>query len=365
VADRTIKVIDDYKFLCDVNKQIVSYHKGGIYKQDSLYSRHEKIVDLPLHIMFKIAAKIRPLERLLRLEPRLALRVDDEHFLLSYHGCIYRIDLNSGELIQEHKYRRNMNNPLSFCRNEEKILYGEYFGNTKRESVSVYSREKNRWEKIYTFPAGEILHIHQIIYDKYRDCYWVLTGDDDSESGIWCSDTKFEFVRPIFKGKQLYRSCFLVPYENYIIYATDTPIEENYLLISEIHGGKWSEPKILHKIPGPCIYGKILSDECFVIATSVEPDSNLPIYRYRISYKLGEGVEDRYSHIIKWSMDTGICELAKGRKDVLPMNLFQFGNYQFPECGTANGITATGQSISGQDGKTVLIYSEGLKDRIE
>ena len=84
------------------------------------------------------------------------------------------------------------------------------------------------------------------------------------------------------------------------------------------------------EIPGPCIYGTEHNGN-FYFSTSVEPDSSLPIWKYRMTYKLGAGVEDRFTHIIQRNQQGNYKEVYSAKKDFLPMWLFQFGNVLYPE----------------------------------
>lgn len=349
-------VVNKHKVLCQVGNLYISYYKGSLYKQNEMGGDTTALMPLPSSAKRRIIQKIRCFERLLRLEPRIAIPLNSEEILLSYQGILYRINCVTGQFYIDHKLRRTMNNPLSFCVNGDVIIYGEYFRNNQHEEVSIYKRENNRWTKVFTFNAGEVLHIHQVVFDKYRNCYWIQTGDSDSESGIWKADCSFKQVVPIFKGKQMYRSCFLVPMQECLLFATDTPLEKNYIFaINEAAPGIWNNPQAVCDIPGPCIYGKIIDDDLIAIATSVEPDPTLPLFRYRITYKLGKGVKDRYSHILVGNHKNGFKDVYKGRKDFWPMNIFQFGNYLFPYIEVTNHLFATGQSIRGEDGKTVII----------
>lgn len=353
-----IETISHNKILCAVKGKIISYHAGKLYLQKKYEEKPQVLLNLPIKNWKRFCSKIRLLERLLRLEPRLAIAVSDDEFILSYQGKIYKINVNNKQFVIEHTYRIGMNNTLAFCCENGEILYGEYFGNSNGEEVSIYKRQAcGEWKSIYTFPRNTIKHIHNIIYDKYRKCYWILTGDNDDESALWMADTAFSRSVPIFKGKQKYRSCFLIPVNNGIFYTTDTPLENNGLYFSECKDGIWSEPSLEYSISGPCIYGRKLNDNYYVFATSVEPDSSLPTWRYCFTSKLGEGVKDQYSHIYLFKIKTKeIVEVTKFKKDSWKMLLFQFGNAMFPNIDNDDGFVFTGQSVEKYDGKSVKAF---------
>ena len=63
----------------------------------------------------------------------------------------------------------------------------------------------------------------------------------------------------------------------------------------------------------------------------MEPDSTLSKWQYRFTYKLGKGVLDNATHVIKRDENGVYEEVASFKKDLLPMWLFQFGNIFFPQ----------------------------------
>lgn len=348
-----VKVLSKYKMLAMNNGMALLYHKGKLYTQDVQNETEAKyLLDLPISTKRKAMIRFRPIERLLRMEPRLAVAIEKNNFLLSCAGKIYRVDIQKKELTEEMQLRPRMNNPLMFAKKENgNILFGEYFSNNDHEEVCVCEREAGKWNKVYRFPAGSIYHIHGIVVDGNK--IYVMTGDEDKESAIWYTQDNFEHMEMIAGGSQKFRACVAFSYQGGLIYATDTPLEQNYLYMLQQKNGKWIQEEI-SKMPGPCIYGNARRDG-FYFATSVEPDASLSDMRYRFSYKLGKGVQDRYTHIICCTRDGQISEKAKFKKDFWPMLLFQFGNCMFPSTELDDELLICPQSVKRFDGKTVKI----------
>lgn len=270
------------------------------------------------------------LERLMRLEPRVAVALSEEVFLFSDHGKILKYDARDNAVQEIHSFARGMNNPLSFCTREEngkatEIIYGEYIWNQNMDAVSIYKYDLRTWKEVYSFPANSIKHIHNVFYDCFENCYIIVTGDDDHESAIWKADVEFKNVEKIVGDSQKYRACVVYPTEKGLFYATDTPLEQNWLYFLD----KNNNLHEVHKMPGPCIYGRVFRDALY-LATSVEGDPTLGGWKYRLSNKLGRGVYDRYVHIYRCNKDGVVEHIAKLKKDIFPMWLFQFGNAQFP-----------------------------------
>ena len=271
------------------------------------------------------------IERVLRYVPRMAVDVSEDIFLISDHGFFYMYYVNDNIIRKVYKFSNGMNNPLNVCikRNDlgevSAIIFGEYTWNPEKKSVSIYKYDLVTCEKVYTFPAGTITHIHNIILDEVRKRYIILTGDEDKESAIWEANSDFTSVRMIVGGQQKFRACIAYPTSHGIYYATDTPLEKNWLYFLD-------DDKKVHEIyemPGPVIYG-IVKNNCLYMATTVEGNPKLGKWKYRFSNKLGEGVKDHFVHIIKCDVEGKAEEVARFAKDCLPMWLFQFGNVQFP-----------------------------------
>jgi hypothetical protein len=328
------------------------------YNKDKFF---KEICTLPVSMSLKILSRFRILERLFRLEPRAAYLSTDNSLLFSFYGSIFNVGLNNGIVNQEHSFRCGMNNPLSFCeiRNingfDDCEVYGEYWGNQKKEPVAIYKRNVNKkeWGKIYEFPKNTVTHIHSIVPDKFNNRVLILTGDDDIGSGFWVATDNFEKVSPFMIGKQSYRACAAFPTEKGILFATDNPFEENYIgLIEETNNG--CRIKNLFPIEGPCIfYCTIANFYCF--ATSVEPDQINMSNRYYFTYKLGQGVKSRNATIVMGNFETGFKVIKKFKKDFLPITLFQFGNIWFPAGSAADKLIIYPQSTSKNEGEMLII----------
>lgn len=313
------------KILAINSRYILAYYHGKIVLKDK--ETKKTIKQLRIH---KGIAATPFIERIMRFEPRVACEISENSFMYTDHGAIYEYDCLKNNIKVLHKFRHGMNNPLTLCVRKEEgrvknVLYGDYIWNEKKGPVSIYCYDLKKWEKIYTFPSNSIKHVHNIIYNDNTNKYIVLTGDDDNESGFWEADEEFRNVKLIIGENQKYRSCVCWPQENgKVVYATDTPLEDNSLFLLD-------DTKKIHEIynmPGPCIFGMKFNNKLY-LSTSVEGDPTEGKWRYRFSYKLGRGVQDRYVHIIVCDNEFRVRELAKFKKDILPMWLCQFGNAQF------------------------------------
>lgn len=329
------------------------YKSGRLY-----YKSGEHAVSCVLQgsIMKRLLSKVRLFERLLRLSPRTSIRLDEHSFLISYDGKIYRWDVLANDLQVDHAFRKEMNNLLSFTRIEgvqgfdDSIVYGEYFMNPSRLPVAVWQRDqKGKWKATYQF-EGNIIHIHAIVPDAVNGCVYILTGDFGDEAAIWVARNNFKEVSPLQKGEQKYRGCVGFATKKGLLYATDAPTEPNALYLINSVG----ETTKIMDMPGPTIYGTEHKG-IYYFATSVEPDTNLPTWRYFLSRKPGPGIKDNYTHVFAGNLESGFKEIAKYKKDVWPLTLFQFANVMFPECEMQNKVCLMPASVNKYDNVPVFL----------
>lgn len=276
---------------------------------------------------------IRPLARLFRLEPRFAFYVESEHsILLSLHGSLFKVFLKENgeyEVRTVFSFRSGMNNPLNMVYVEghpcfaDGYYFGEYFGNAAKEAVDLYySPDGNEWRKCYTFPAGVITHVHNIVRDN--DCLYILTGDADGESAVWSAKDDFASVYPVLIGKQQFRSCCLASLRDGFVYATDTPLEDNYLYK---YSSLDNSVEALFPLEGSVIYSAMLSDQLFFSST-VEGNSNASRFEQLFKKKPGPGIKSSNAVLYSFDIKSGKhTELVAAKKDIFPF-VFQFGVFK-------------------------------------
>lgn len=352
-------VVDNKKLLC-YSESYCLYSKNGCFHIIRKADGHQIKVKIPyLNKKHALLSKSKLFNRALRLDPKASLMISNDKAIVSVDGSLLFIDLNNGNFCREHFFRSGMKNTLNLVAVhgifgfDDCVLYGEYFGNKSKESVSIFKRnEKSCWEVAYSFEPGEILHIHNIVPWKEQKGIIVLTGDSDSESAIWLFRNNFKERTCLLKGKQFYRSCIAFTDGDTLVYATDTPLQNNAIYkVTNIEKSPTIEK--LFDMPGPCIYGRSYKNE-YVFATSVEPDSEIKGWKYLLTNKRGQGVKDNKSHLIVGNINKGFREIVCKKKDIFPMGLFQFGTFVFPN-GTDKELLATCQSLAGLDRKTISL----------
>ena len=351
-----------HPLVVDENR-IVYYRHGKICSRNLETGKTSRICTLDLPAYKKACSYVRIVERTLRLEPRCAARVEDEGFVFSYSGAIYHVNEALRECRVEHRYREGMSNVLRFALIrgvrgfDDAVAYGEYWQNPEREPVRVFTRKDGVWSPVYTFSGKTVKHIHGLIPDPVRGCVYIVTGDEDSESGIWVARDNFREVAPLLTGKKEYRACVGIADENGLLYATDNPYETNYIRFVGLSGnGSVTGVRDVMEINGPCIYGTEWNGK-LVLSTSVEQDYTIKRNRLFsiLNRKLGGGTKSAHAVVYVGNLRTGFSELVRYRKDIWPMGLCALGTVQFPLETNRKLLCFYPVSVKQYDGCTMIV----------
>ena len=209
---------------------------------------------------------------------------------------------------------------------EDGIYFGGYIHNFEKEPVSIYHRKgRDEWETVYTFSKDAINHVHNIIADPYRHCFWIYTGDFSDSAAIWNVSDGFRKVERIVSGDQKWRGYVAFSLPEGLLYATDAPFAKNhiYLLKDDLTS------EIVGELSGSCIYGCRWNDD-YVFSTVVEPDGrNETFVRLLFGRERGDGIEDNYARIYSGNLKSGFKVVYQEEKDKWPF-IFQFGAFRFP-----------------------------------
>ena len=249
--------------------------------------------------------------RLFRCTIHHVIRINKNIIVLIGFGLIYTYDLSVNGLIREVTPICGKR-PLNLCvDNDSMLYYGEYRGNQERSPVDIYASdsEGRQWESIWCFTG--IRHVHGVFHDPYDNRIWVTTGDTDAESGIWVTGNKFKTLDQVVGCSQQMRAVQLLFTENHVYFGSDTPLEKNYFYRME---KKTGQVKRLQEVESSVFWGCKVGKYLF-FSTVVEPSK----------------VNKCKDACIWGSQDgeTWKC-VARFRKDIWPMKLFQYGQILFP-----------------------------------
>ncbi len=272
-------------------------------------------------------------------DERTASQTKHPTIIAAVPGAIVTRTPASNRFRATHKIRRGTR-PLHITAVADGTIYwGEYFDNRERAEVHIYasSDRGETWHIAHTFRAGAIRHVHNIIYDRWADCLWILTGDEGSECKILRASCNLRCVEEVLSGNQQARAVAAVPTPDALYLSTDTPFEKNHVLRMD-RGGKVDS---IADLESSSIFGCRVGNAIF-FTTMVEPSS---VNRSREVHLVGSGDQ------VEWKL------LGRWKKDMVSMRYFQYGNAILPDgYNSTNYLAAT--TIAVQDADLVTTVWE-------
>ena len=223
------------------------------------------------------------------------------------------------------------------------VLFGEYGSGGGRPVRIFASRDSGRnFEPVHSLAKGEVLHIHNLIYDEGLDHYWVLAGDHDKEPGIGQLSADLQHFSWFVKGEQRFRAVELFDFGDRLVYPTDTEREKNGLIVLD---KKTGQTERLRDFEGSCIYACRFGS-LFAMTTSVEPSP----------------VNESRSACLLLSRDAEHWDCAlRAEKDSWNADYFQFGSIVLPVGhGSNETILYSGQALREIDGRVRVSTASGL-----
>ena len=303
----TLKLFRYFKPLVILdNNNILAYHSMKLFIINIDNNSYERVGVFNGGIIEYIVSKFRLLTRVMRLEPRSCIPIDNSgNILISFCKRLWVANVKNREITEVYRFRKGMNHCQTLCNHNDSIYFGEYMLNPAKHEIHIYRYDKKNSfvQKVFTYKKGEINHIHQIIWDNYRKRYWIFAGDNGDASGIWYTDDDFRNLKVFLRGSQQYRACVAYVTKDELIYATDTPYEQNYIIKINLATKEILKHK---KINGPGIYG-ISNRTHFFWATSIEPDlENVSGIRAWLTNRLAKGIEKKEVQLIAMNKQSEI-----------------------------------------------------------
>jgi hypothetical protein len=192
----------------------------------------------------------------------------------------------------------------------------------------------------YTFPEGAIKHVHSITWDPFRKRFWIATGDNNSEAGLYYTDDDFQTVSYFNGGSQAWRMVSLLPTEQALYWGSDAGKDAAEHDLNAIF--RWDFAKnCLEKIcdiGNPAYYSAFLENGGMVFSTTYEPGMKQPTdYEAALWYSLqGERWEKIYTLPYKNLQKTqrtqyATINLPKGRvpSEIIPFTPLNTQQWDF------------------------------------
>ncbi|MDD9174892.1 hypothetical protein PVK63_09375 [Aliivibrio sp. S2TY2] len=321
-----------------LNKNIITHYVGNdccigvkkniIYINNGPGSAFTEYYKIKVNFFVAFLLNFEFLTRLFRLGCSKVISIEDGFFIVFNKSCYV---VKNRKLWFKSSFIGSR--PLVWAYDGYNIYYGEYTSNPERKPVSIYrlSLDEYKWDKINTIPW--IRHIHGIHFDKYQNCFWITTGDSNSESFVFRSKNLID-LEVVLSGDQQARVVELVFDESFIYFGSDTPNESNFIYSLDRKTGKLSK---LFEVGSSVFHGYKTANDIY-FSTVIEPS---------------EHNKAKSSQI--WSVKQRKV-VYSSKKDMLSMRFFQYGQFFFPVSnGNSNYLIFTPLALECQYKTNIII----------
>ena len=239
--------------------------------------------------------------------------LDDGALVGAVPGAIVTRIRGDDEFQVTHRIRRGTRPLHTTATGSGRVYWGEYFDNPERGEVHIFASDDGgaSWHVAYTFKAGAIRHIHNVVNDPWRKCLWILTGDEGSECRILRASENLSSVETVLEGKQQFRAVAAIPAEEGVYFSTDTPYESNHIYRLDSRGSL----ECVGNLSSSSIYGCRVMDALF-FSTMAEPSAVN---------------DDTHVNLTGSKNGRDWKTLSSWKKDWWPMRYFQYGNIILPD----------------------------------
>lgn len=299
VLGRVLYVDRSQVWLANGTRLYRSFDSGEVF---------ELVYEIKFFCIFGFLVSNDVFSRLFRLGYHHLVMLDNDRVIIFFNRNILVLNVLNKSVVNVGRVCGKR--PLAVAFKHNLLVYGEYFDNKSRKKVVLWGFDTNDFIPKVMCEFEGIRHIHGVYYDIYSDTFWITTGDDDSESGIWQSSLDFKNIRKVVYGHQLARAVDLIFTEKYVYYGTDSPNIQNRIRIIDRVTNSVED---VCTVSGPVFYGCKISETIY-FSTVVEPST----FNYTNSSNV---------YAINGMNHRVIGGFFKDRYD---KRLFQYGQIRFP-----------------------------------
>jgi hypothetical protein len=201
--------------------------------------------------------------------------------------------------------------PLAVATDGQLTCYGEYRSNPERSPVHVWRLDPDGAapEPLWRFTG--VRHVHGVYHDACTGAFWVTTGDEDGECGIWCTPDRFRTLERVLGGSQQVRAVPLLFDAHHVYFGSDSPSEKNFLYRME--RGTFRVERL--QPVGSSVMHACRAGPAFFFSTAVEPSA---VNTGRDAEIWGSLDGERWKLVMRF------------RKDAWSKRYFQYGQVMFP-----------------------------------
>ncbi|MEZ5333256.1 MAG: hypothetical protein R2991_14725 [Thermoanaerobaculia bacterium] len=148
------------------------------------------------------------------------------------------------------------------------VYFGEYLLNARRHDIGLcrYSPGSDSIERVHTFAAGEIAHVHGVYCDPHDGAMYCLTGDDAHECRILRSRDRWSSFEAVGQGDETWRAVSLQFSATHLLYGSDASFRANHLYRVD---RATMRREAIAEVDSPVLYSVRLGDD-YLFTTSAE-----------------------------------------------------------------------------------------------
>jgi hypothetical protein len=343
------RILQGYKPLAVVGETLVLGRGRRIFLSSLDLTDIRQVAVLPPSSWRHQLAGVRVVDRVLRLSISTLVAVSVNHCFAVIGNEIWHVDLATGLValdfvIPDGRKALALTILTHPSVGGQAVVFGEYFMSTagptarltgpgaSEKPVRVWFRRTDGgadWHVLAEFPADEIDHIHNVVTSANGKDILLLLGDIGPGVGIWRWNQEAQAMEQFQTGHQINRSTWVLACGNRLVYATDTQLEQNYLVQADYAPS--AKPELTAPIAGSSIYSVVVRDG-IVFSSSVEP--GMPTGKRLtdiFEQRPGPGINGKDAVIYHYNPETRtMVNLFSAAKDFWPMRLGQFGTFMFP-----------------------------------
>lgn len=288
-------------------------HRNILYRSENLKPPFERLTVIDAPFWKQKASFLRLAQRLLRFQVTNVVPLGEDEIFITFDKTVGVVRAGKFQTL------KGLERPCRVLRaacakdNGGDIYFGEYLANDERGEMRIYkfSAGRDSVETVYKFPAGSIKHIHGIYFDDFTNSLFCLTGDDEKECRIICTNDGFKTTEIIGEGDETWRAVSILFDESSLYYGMDAEFRSNHIYKVD---RKSLERKSLGEVNGTVFYSKQIGSNLFFTTTAENAPSQV------------ENVA------ALWLVDeNGSCQrLISFEKDRWHPTYFQFGTIHFP-----------------------------------
>jgi hypothetical protein len=318
--------------------------RNRLYHAESLGGPLTFIAEIDAPLYKKFASRFRLGQRLLRFMVTNVIPLRDGGIFVSFDKSV--------GIVRDGVYRalaglvrpcRILRSAVAMDANGD-LYFGEYLANDERGEIRIYRLRSgaDSLEVAYTFPAGEIKHIHGIYFDRITSELYCLTGDAPSECRILKTKDGFRSIETVGSGDESWRAVSMLFEEDAIYYGTDAEFRSNNIYRFERSTGERTD---LGSVSGTVFYSKRFGGNLFFATTAENAPSqeeNVAAIYVVDPSRVGDDNKTVAGDSVgsdSVAGDTvageGVAfskpvEIARFPKDIWHPTLFMFGTIHFP-----------------------------------